>query len=330
MGRVRLERFGEGSIYPHEETHAAAKADRLKLTKACQANLSQIFGLYPDAENEAQETLEQAIVGVTPLEATDHLSVVHRLWPVTDVQVISKVAAIMGPRPVFVADGHHRFETACNYRDQLAATRSLDPHHPANFVLMMCVSMSDPGMIVLPTHRLFRGLPSLSSQELAEKLSDCFEITVLEPGIDTAHQVWDVIEQQDSQGTLGLFAAADQRWIIAKVTSAGKQRMVELAADHSEQWQELGVALLHRLIVESLLQAPDLPKPEYVHLVDEVVSALQEGDTDGQAFPLAALVMPATLDDIEAISEHAERMPAKSTYFYPKLLSGLVINPLKG
>ena len=109
-----------------------------------------------------------AIRGATPLEATDHLGVVHRLWPVSDVKVIAEVAAVMGPKPIFVADGHHRYETACNYRDQLAAIRTLDPRDPANFVLMMCVSMSDPGMIVLPTHRLFRGLPAMTAAQLVE------------------------------------------------------------------------------------------------------------------------------------------------------------------
>jgi uncharacterized protein (DUF1015 family) len=100
MCRVRLERFGEGSIYPHEETHGAAKADRLKLWSACKANLSQIFGLYPDETNEAQTVLEAAVAGVAPLEATDHLGVVHRLWPVTDVATITAVSAAMGDRPV--------------------------------------------------------------------------------------------------------------------------------------------------------------------------------------------------------------------------------------
>ena len=143
------------TIYPHEETHGSAKADRLKLWTACKANLSQIFGLYPDPENAAQNLLEAAIVGVAPLEATDHLGVVHRIWPVTDVAVITEVIAAMGGRPVYIADGHHRYETACTLRDQLAAElaqrgETLPPEHPANYVLMMCVSMSDPGMLVLP------------------------------------------------------------------------------------------------------------------------------------------------------------------------------------
>lgn len=329
MCRVRLERFGEGKIYPHEETHAAAKADRLKLTIACQANLSQIFGIYPDEENEAQELLEQAIAGVTPLEATDHLGVVHRMWCVSDVKRIAEVSAAMGPRPVFIADGHHRYETACNYRDQLAAEGPLDANHPANFVLMMCISMNDPGLIVLPTHRLFRGLPDMTADELRAKLGDCFTTRVAGEGCDLAPLVWETIESQDDQGTLGLFTAQDQRWTIARLAEPGRRRLEHLAAEHSADWRGLGVAILHRLLVDSLLAAPDLPKPKYVHQVEEVVHGLEHGDDEqpGQ-FPLAALVMPATIDHIRAISQHGERMPAKSTYFYPKLLSGLVINPL--
>ncbi|MEM6655365.1 MAG: DUF1015 domain-containing protein, partial [Planctomycetota bacterium] len=134
MARCRLERFGEGNIHPHEETHGGAKADRLKLWKACKANLSQIFGLYPDDANDAQELLEKAIVGVTPLEATDHLGVVNHIFPVTDVNTIAKLQAVMGGKPIYIADGHHRYETACNYRDEVAAEHGgeLPSDHPAN------------------------------------------------------------------------------------------------------------------------------------------------------------------------------------------------------
>ncbi|MFP6656551.1 MAG: DUF1015 domain-containing protein, partial [Pirellulales bacterium] len=174
MARCGLERFGEGNIFPHEETMPGPKADRLNLTRSCKANLSQIFGLYPDPENEVQSILEEAIAAVAPIEAKDQLGVVHRIWPVTDINLISRLSAVIGPKPVFIADGHHRYETACNYKDELAAADRLSPTHPANGVLMMCVSMSDAGMIVLPTHRLFRGLPEMTSGELAERLGDCF------------------------------------------------------------------------------------------------------------------------------------------------------------
>lgn len=328
MGRVRLERFGEGTIHPHEETHPAAKADRLKLIEACRANLSQVFGIYPDPDNVAQEILERAVAEVEPLEATDDLGVSHRLWCVTDEKAIVETAAAMDDKPMFVADGHHRYETACNYRDRLATRRGLDPSDPANFVLMMCVSMNDPGMIVLPTHRLFRGVPSLTATELVKKLGNCFDTEIREPGSTVAGDVWETIEREDSQGTMGLFAAADQRWVVARVTDSGRQRMAQVSAGYCDDWQGLGVALLHQLVLGTLLDAQELPKPKYVHLVEDVISELEGGNQKAEPYPLAALVMPAKLEHIRSISEQGQRMPAKSTYFYPKLLSGLVINPL--
>ncbi len=123
MARTRVVRFGQGNIYPHEETMSGPKQDRLLLTRATRCNLTQIFGLYPDAKNDAQDLLEKHIAGQTPIEATDHLGVVHRMWVVTDDAVISKLIGLMGPKPIFIADGHHRYETACNYRDEVAAAQ---------------------------------------------------------------------------------------------------------------------------------------------------------------------------------------------------------------
>jgi uncharacterized protein (DUF1015 family) len=345
MCRVKLQRFGEGCIYPHEETHGAAKADRLKLWSACKANLSQIFGLYPDEENEAQNILESAVAGVAPLEATDHLGVVHRIWPVTDVATITGVIAAMGDRPVYIADGHHRYETACTLRDQLAAElaqrgENLPAEHPANYVLMMLVSMSDPGMLVLATHRLFRGLPQMTAAQLSERLGDSFATEPAGSGATRARSLWEEIELEGDQSTLGLYTAADEQWTLVRLTDAGHRRMAEVATDHSSDWQGLGVSILHRLVMDTLLApSPQPPAPKYVRDIEEVVRGLEHGDdagrdATGQAgtggrFELAALVMPATVDHIRSISSHGERMPAKSTYFYPKLLSGLVINPLE-
>lgn len=345
ISRVRLEPFGTGSIYPHEETHSAAKTDRLRLWSACKAHLSQIFGLYPDPENEAQETLEAAVAGVAPLEATDHLGVVHRLWPVTDISTVARVTAAMGGRPVYIADGHHRYETACTLRDQLAAELAqrgdaMPPDHSANFVSMSCVSMSDPGMIVLPTHRLFRGLKPITSSQLRDRLGECFTTEPAGGGPERARALWEQIELEGDQATLGLYTAADDQWSLARLTDAGGRRMAQIAADRSPDWQGLGVSILHRLVIDTLL-APgsSLPTPKYVRDIDEVVRGLEQGDTAGRdatgqtgtggRFELATLVMPATVEHIRTISGHGERMPAKSTFFYPKLLSGLVINPLE-
>ena len=138
-------------------------------------------------------------------------------------------------------------------------------------------------------------------------------------GPDQANNVWEDIETGGKQGAIGLFTQKDQRWTLAELTDAGRARMAEVAKEHTDEWRELGVALLHRLLIEDLLGGKDLPKPRYVHLVQEVVDGLKTGE-----FPLAALVMPATVQHIRSISLTGERMPAKSTYFYPKLLSGLV------
>jgi uncharacterized protein (DUF1015 family) len=341
MTRCKLERFGEGKIYPHEETMSGPKADRLLLTRACRANLSQIFGLYPDPQSEVQEILEKATVGMTPLEATDHLGVVHRMWPVSDPGVISAAAGAVGAKPIFIADGHHRYETACNYRDELAAANggSLPASHPANYVLMVCIGMNDPGLLVLPTHRLFRGLAPMTADDLKKKLGDSFTTRLVGEGSDLAPSVWEEIETSDEQGTLGLFTQKDERWTLATITPAGRAKMAQIAGEHSAEWQTLGVAILHRLVIDTLLGGADLPRPKYVHSVSEVVESLEAGDVGGRdatgvissggQFELTALVMPATVEHIRVISEHGERMPAKSTYFYPKLLSGLVINPLE-
>ncbi len=329
MARVRLEPFGQGTIYPHEETYPGPKQDRLKLMQACRANLSQIFGLVPDAEMKAGQLLAGAILDRTPLEAVDDLGVTHRVWPVTDVDWIQQVQAAYAGQPTFIADGHHRYETACLYRDLLAKEHGgLDHQHPANFVLMMLVGMSDPGMIVLPTHRLFRGLPPIDSTTLREKLSPAFECKPAGAGAERGREIWSQIETEARQDQIAFYTPKDDQWTIATLTTTGHQRMAQRCADRTPRWRSLGVALLHHLVMDDLLDAQNLPRPEYVHDVGEVVEFLQQASpsTDIQ---LAALVMPATVDDIRTLSLEGERMPQKSTYFYPKLLSGLVFNPLE-
>jgi uncharacterized protein (DUF1015 family) len=230
----------------------------------------------------------------------------------------------MGTKPLFIADGHHRYETACKYREEVYDSGFLSPEHPANYVLMAFVGMDDPGLIVLPTHRLFRGLPAMTADELAVRLGGCFTTRPAGEGPQQATAVWEDVETSGDQGTLGLYTQKDGRWTIVRLTDAGKARMAEVAQDHNDEWRGLGVSLLHRLIVADLLGKPDLPKPEYVHLVEQVAEGLGSGE-----FPLAALVVPATVAHVRQISLRGERMPAKSTYFYPKLLSGMVFNPLE-
>ncbi len=339
MARVKLEPFGTGKIYPHEETHSKAKEDRFKLMTACQANLSQIFGIFPDRENAAQDILENALEDRTPLQATDDNGVQHKMWLVKDTDAIASVAEILGPKPIYIADGHHRYETACNIQKAVREDGHVTGPHPTDYVMMMCVSMFDPGMAILPTHRLLRGVPPITSGELVEKLGTAFDCELVGEGPGCAAELWERIAVEDDQSLMAFFCRADNRWVLARLTPEGKALMGDVATEQSDEWRSLGVALLHRLVIEKLLGFTDLPTPKYVHSIQEVVDGLEHGDAagrdatgqmgSGEPFELGCLVMPATVDHVKAISEHAERMPAKSTYFYPKLLSGLVFNPFE-
>ena len=297
---------------------------------ASKANLSQIFGIYPDPENLAQAILERAIVGMTPLEATDHLGVLHRVWVGDDLQTITSLQSSMSEKAMFIADGHHRYETACNYQTQLRDSGDLTDMHPANYIMTMCVSMNYEGMIVLPTHRLFKGLPAHDSATLVSKIQSDFDIQLVGTGSALANSVWEQIEIHDAQDVLGLYCPVDDTWVLATLNTNGLEKLGKVASDRTDDWQGLGVSILHRLLVETCLGFESLPKPKYVHLVEEVVDCINAGvDDDGEEFGLAALVMPATLGHIRSISKNGERMPAKSTYFYPKLLSGLASNRLE-
>lgn len=318
--------FGEGMVFPHELTMSGPKLDRLMLTTACKTNFSQIFGLYPDPENEIQNILEDAVAGETPFEATDDNGVINRMWVVDDAEVISKVVALMGPKPIFIADGHHRYETACNYRNQIRQQGLLTSDHPANHVLMVCVAMEDPGLIVMPTHRLFRNVPAFSQQDLFDRLGEYFRISTVGEGYNQAHKAWAEIELLNDQGTLALFSARDGKWNLLQITDAGRAKMDEVAADHQPEWRQLGVAILHTLVIDTLLGLKGHEKPKYVHEVSEVVANLKASPEE---FTLAALVMPATVELIQECSMVRERMPAKSTYFYPKLITGFVFKPLE-
>lgn len=326
MARVRLEPFGQGRIYPHEETMSGPKADRLKLFHATHMNLSQIFGLFPDEAGEVQSRLDSAVGRALPLQATDHLGVVSKLWPVTDQSVISAITGAMGPKPIFIADGHHRYETALRYLEDRKQTGDVKgPDAAANYVLMMLVSMQDPGLVILPTHRLVSGLRDVRSDEVNQILGSHFELQTIGVGSQAMRETWENVEMDGSQDVMGVGTVADGVWQLARFKN--KSAMDQLATDHTPAWRSLGVAYLQRLVLDKLLPDANMgtPKMQYVHLLREV-----EDVVNAKACQLAFLVPPATMHHVEQIAGNLEKMPPKSTYFYPKLLTGLVFHSLKG
>jgi uncharacterized protein (DUF1015 family) len=322
FARVRLEPFGTGRIYPHEQTLSGPKEDRLRLYRATGFNLSPVFGLYPDPQEEVYRLLEPFTLKNPPVVAKDHLGVTNRLWVVTDSATVSKVTGLMGPRPVFIADGHHRYETGLKYlEERKAAGEVADDEAAPNFCLMMLVGMSDPGLIILPTHRLVGGLPPVTTGQMEDALGGHFDVVGRFPD---AAACWEHVELDGSQEVLGFGTVADGKWFAAKLRDPAV--MAQLAPDQSADWQGLGVSILHKLVLDRLIpqKVGGTPACKYVHLLREVTEAAAAKECR-----LACLVPPATMGHVELIAGNREKMPPKSTYFYPKLLTGLVFNSLK-
>jgi uncharacterized protein (DUF1015 family) len=323
LGRVRLEPFGQGRIYPHEQTLSGPKADRLALYRATGFNLSPVFGLYPDSTEEVQRTVEAGLRDRTPLVATDHMGVENRLWVVTDPQTHTAVQGLMAARSVFIADGHHRYETGLKYRDQRVEAGEFSGHDdPSNFCLMMLVGMNDPGLLILPTHRLVSGFPGLTAAELVVRLQGEFEVRMTGAGESGCRAAWDAIERGGDQDLLGFGTVADGQWLLARLRS--DSAMDRLAPAQSPDWRSLGVSALHVLVLGELLAPVGSPSCRYVHSINEILV-----DVAARGCDLACLVPPARMEHVEAIASNLETMPPKSTFFYPKLLTGLVLNPLR-
>jgi uncharacterized protein (DUF1015 family) len=188
--------------------------------------------------------------------------------------------------------------------------------------------MSDPGLIVLPTHRLVRQVPAMTTEQLHAKLSPFFDCELVGEGPESTGAVWAEMDRLDEQLIMAIYSKASNQWTRISAKQEAADRMAILSQQYSANWQELGVAVLHRLVFDDLLGLSDMPPPTYVHSVREVIDGLNGNLDGGLDYQLAAMVMPATIEHIQSVSLNQERMPAKSTYFYPKLVSGLVVHPL--
>ena len=325
LARVGLEEFGTGKVFPHEETMPGPKADRLKLMRATRTNLSPIFGLFPDVENAVTKCFHHANLCEPIAQTVDGNGVVHRLFGCSNPALVERVTSMMAEKPLFIADGHHRYETALAYRKELqAAGETIGPEHPASFVLMLCVSMHHPGLAILPTHRVLHGLPGLTTDSLRAATEEHFTWQEFIGAEATSTRLWENLKAARGHA-FGLWTRDTSKAFI--LTLKDIKVMDRLAADHSKPWRRLEVAILERVLL-----AGDLPKAvdsidglrrSYVHLAQQAFDAVHEDGAD------AALVLrPLPVQSLQDVAQEGERMPAKSTYFYPKALSGLVINPL--
>jgi uncharacterized protein (DUF1015 family) len=327
MARVRLVDYEERVIFPHETTFAGPKADLLRLWQACQANLSQIFAVYLDA-SQALDTVFEPVVARPPQCHVAHWGEgQHRLWAVTDADIIRQVQEVMRDRALVIADGHHRYETALALRQALRQRHMPSDDTAAHeYVMMYCANIHDPGVVALPTHRLLHGVQVADLDHLLRRLGDWIHLDVDARGHADLAQWQQRLAQRlrdvEGQGSpFAVYGGGDRCYILSVPAAAALQRVKPASA--SDGWKQLDVSVLHHALLPALEGlVPDRQlEVTYARAGDDVLQAVADGRCDA-----AIMMRPTSLEQMVTVAMGGERMPQKSTYFYPKLPTGLVLN----
>jgi uncharacterized protein (DUF1015 family) len=311
--RVRIEEYGPGRVRPHERTHPGPKEDRLRLTRATRANMSPIFSLYSDPSGAAWEALEPATSQAPWGEATDAQGTVHRLWRVADERVIAAVQATARESELLIADGHHRYETARAYAEEVGG----EGEH--RYVLMCLVALEDPGLTVFPTHRLVRGLDAARWEALAETLRRDFEVAAVPEG---------ELAPQPGAGPLQLGYIDSDAKRPLRLTLKDQAIADAALPGYSQAYRRLDTGVLEALLLKGTLGLSDedishLRDFRYARDAGEALELVRGGEYD-----VAFLLRPTPVAQVRDVAGAGENMPPKSTFFFPKLLTGLLFNPL--
>lgn len=325
VAQVHLEEFSKGIVLPHEETLSKAKADRFNLMKATGCNFSDIYALYMDdgGEMETGDILALVMREQPLTELTDEAGLIHRLWAVTDPALVESIRQRFTDTKLYIADGHHRYETALHYRDYLRE-QGVPEGTDADYVMMMLVEMSHPGLVVFPTHRLLRGLQGFDPAALMEACRADFEVT---PGI-AVDSLDEMLENayQAGQKAFGFYTGGDTFTLL---TLKDTGVMDTLLPELSPVSRQLDVNVLHSLILERLLGIDKENMKNQVNLT--YTRSLREA-LDGVSagvYQACFILNPTRVQEIRDVAAAGEKMPQKSTYFYPKLITGLTMNKLR-
>jgi uncharacterized protein (DUF1015 family) len=324
-----LQDFSSGTIRPHENTLQAPKEDRLKLMLACHAQLSPIFALYAEPKQTLNRLLATHVEGLAPFIEVEHENgETCRLWRITAPELIEKIRQEMNNHPLLIADGHHRYEATLNYRNHVRSERGPGSGREAyNYIMTYFANMNDENVVILPTHRLVRGYAPQPFLQLEESLQKYF---YLEQYPKTPEGRTSFLKALRSGGKkqrlIGASFKRDPRYLILRLKN--KRIMQRLAADLSAALRELDVTTLHLLILEHILgltreQQVNGETIRYSQDEEAVLQSLEKED-----FQAAFILNAPKAEDILTIAGGGEKMPQKSTYFYPKLFSGLIVNKI--
>jgi uncharacterized protein (DUF1015 family) len=315
LARVRVEDFEAGQVLPHERTLPGPKQDRLDLTRATRHNLSAIFSL---ATADPWPLVAPAVEGRPPWgEATDESGAATRVWRVGDPEILDAVHELLDSARLLIADGHHRYETATAYRDEVGG----EGDH--NYTLMALTGLDDPGLTVFPTHRLLSGLggDSERQQALGNGLRELFDVSEVEPAeLDP--------RGEDGVGVFGLYDSHHGRGFRLRLKDSAIAALDEELAGKPEAYRRLDAAILETLVLKGIagMSEEDILAKRgigYAKSVEDSLALIEDG-----AYDVAFILRPIPVDQVRAICESDENMPPKSTYFFPKVMTGLVFNPV--
>ncbi len=316
---VKLEEFSKGIVLPHEETLSKAKADRFDLMSETFCNFSQIYSLYMDEDGSVCSLINGCSSGLPDMEVTDPDGTVHRMWCVSDENVISGITAAFADKKLYIADGHHRYETALNFRNSLAEQGKDIPG--SRYISMMLVNMENDGLVVFPTHRIVKGLDNFDGEKLVEKCKKYFDIAEapgeirMQAALNTGYD--------DGKKVFALYLGSGKCYILTlKDNSAVKNFL----PGKSDAYCGLDVSVLHTLILENILgiDKENMAAQKNLTYTRSRQEAFEAVDFDNAN--CAFILNPTRVTEIRDVASASEKMPQKSTYFYPKLITGLVMN----
>jgi uncharacterized protein (DUF1015 family) len=322
--RVRLEPWYRG-IYPHEETYSKAKSDRLQLMRACHASFSSILALYQDSTRGVAELLSELVRDKPIIECHSEQSEAislgesHRIWAMTESRSIRRITELLTDAPLYVADGHHRYETALAYQEErMPQVGTFTGNEGFNYIMMELVDFNDPGITILPIHRLLRGATISSLAELRSELEHVFAVESIPLSEGSISNLKGKVPGEPVLGILGL--ELDRLLILREREDVSIEGM--MPDNRSQAYRKLDTSILNHLVLHRMLGFVESDgEIAYTVDIEEAWQAIAEGK-----YQLAFLLSEPRVDVIKAIADAKDRMPRKSTYFYPKLPAGLIIN----
>jgi uncharacterized protein (DUF1015 family) len=318
---VRLEELGSG-VLPHEKTMPRPKRDRLSLIRVCQANVDQIFALYSDPDDRINPIFAKSL-SLSPLaEAQDEEGVEHRIYRI-DTEDSERIRESLQGKSLYLADGHHRYETALAYQEEKRRKFPDLDEQPYDYVMMMLVNLESEDLTVLPNHRLIRSLPFLAG-ELRRKLEEFFEIKELAKRTGSRALVELLAKHENAGHAFALYIKGEGLFLLTLRNEAAVEKVIDKS--RSAEWKHLDVSILHALILEHVMgfREKELEGNRFMAVAQDANKAIKLVD-EGE-YAAALFLNPTKIGDIRTIASKGERMPQKSTYFYPKLLSGLILN----